>query len=322
MNTVFICGPIEEIGTETLKKKGFSVDAVQAREKITGEHLKEIFARYDAVVTMVYNKVDEAILAAASPKLKIIANYGVGYDNIDVLAAKQKGIVVANTPAVAGESVAEHTFALILACAKRLVEADRYVRSGLYHGFDPKAFVSPQVWGQTIGIVGLGRIGTYVGHIAYGGFKMNILYYDVTKSEDFEMLTEAKFSSLDELLKNSDIVSLHVPLNEKTKHMIGRDQFMLMKNSAILINTARGPIINEQDLIWALNEGEIGAAGLDVFEDETNIPHELKTTSKVILTPHTASATQETRDAMSRITAQNIIDVFSGKNPVGAIKTS
>lgn len=318
MFKVFITGQIEENGVALLKKKGFKVDGL-SKNPVSEAQLKEVFAAYDAVITMVCDKVDEGLLSHASAKLRIIANYGVGFDNIDVLYAKRRGIVVANTPGVAGESVAEHTFALILACSKHLIEADRFVRQGHYHRWDPKAFLSPQIWGKTLGIIGLGRIGTYVGHIAFGGFKMKVLYSDMVRSEDFEMLTEAKFVPMETLLSQADIVSLHAPLTPQTKHMIGREQFKKMKNEAIFINTARGPIVDEKALIWALKEKEIAAAGLDVYENEAQIPADLKALSAVVLTPHTASATFETREQMSEIAAQNIVDVFSGKTPFGLV---
>lgn len=322
MIKVFVSPQIEENGLALLRKKGFAIDLKGSQRKLTPAVIKEILSSYDAVITGVGDKIDEDILNTADGKLKIIANYGVGFDNIDVLAAKRKGVVVANTPGVASESVAEHTFALIQACSKRLIEADRYVRRGHFHGFDPKTFLSRQIWGQTIGIVGLGKIGTYVGHIAYSGFKMNIYYYDIVRSEDFEMLTEAKFADMHTLLARSDIVTVHAPLTSQTRHLLGHEEFGRMKNTAILINTARGAIVDQEALILALKEGKILAAGLDVFEDESHIPNELRILPNVVLTPHTASATYETREAMSRIAAQNIIDVFEGKTPFGLVKVS
>ena len=184
------------------------------------------------------------------------------------------------------------------------------------------AFLSNQIWGKTIGIVGLGKIGTFVAQIAFGGLRMKILYFDVSRSEDFELLTEARYCSVDELLKESDIVTLHVPLTPKTHHLISKSQFRIMKNTAILINTARGPIVNQEDLIWALKNKEIASAGLDVFEHEPDIAHELTILDNVVLTPHIASATVETRLSMAKITAQNIIDVFEGKEPFGLVKLS
>lgn len=304
---------------EILQKKGFTVDVNDDNQSITREEMKKIFSKYDAVLSLIIDKIDEEIISHASTKLKIISNYAVGYDNIDVLAAKRKGIVVTNTPGVANESVAEHTFAFILACSKQLVEADRFMRLGKYKKWDPTLFVSPQVWGKTLGIVGLGKIGSFVGQIAYGGFRMKILYFDMQHSEDFELLTQAEYCEMDRLLKDSDIVTLHVPLTPQTHHLIGREEFKKMKKSTILVNTARGPIVDEEALVWALKTKEIVGAGLDVFEHEPYVSHELKAMHNVILTPHTASATLETRLAMAKIAAQNIIDVFEGRNPLGAI---
>ncbi len=319
---IYITSQIPDTCARHLEKKGYKVDVNDSGKGLTKKELCDVFSKYDAVVTTVPDHVDEDIIDSASKKLQLIANYAVGFDNINVLYAKRRGIVVANTPGVAGESVAEHTFALILACSKRLITADKFVRLGKYHRWDPMAFLTPQIWGKTIGIVGLGRIGTYVGHIAFSGFQMKILYHDIVRSEDFEMLTEAKFRSLDSLLREADVVSLHVPLIPTTHHLIGKREFMLMKPSAILVNTARGPVVDEKALIWALSEKKIAMAGLDVYENEPHIGHELTTLGNVILTPHIASATVETREAMAKITAENIIAVFEGKDPPGLVKVS
>lgn len=322
MYRVYITSLIPDLAGKMFKKKGFSV-SVNSRERPLGrESLAEVLGDCDAVISSILDRLNEGILSHSSPRLKIIANYGVGFDNIDVLAAKRRGIVVCNTPEVAGEAVAEQTFALILACKKRLIEADHYVRLGKFRGFEPSLFVSGQLWGKTIGIVGLGRIGTYVGHIAYGGFKMKILYYDTVRSSDFEMLTEAEFVPLADLLKQSDIVTLHVPLTPATKHLIGRRELRMMREDAILVNTSRGPLVDEQALILALSEKWIAGAGLDVFENEPVVPHALTTLGNVVLTPHTASATLECREEMARIAAQNIIDVFEGRTPFGLVTVS
>ncbi|KKR88024.1 MAG: hypothetical protein UU34_C0001G0021 [Candidatus Curtissbacteria bacterium GW2011_GWA1_41_11] len=321
MPKVYITGKIQDNGIELLKRKGLKVDLNLTGKDLTQEELKDIFSNYDALVTMPANKVDGELLSAASKNLKVIANYAVGFDNIDVRSAKKKGIIVCNTPGVANESVAEHTFAMIFVLNKQLKIADRFVREGKFKQWDPNAFLSHQLWGQTIGIIGLGRIGTFVGQIAYGGFRMNILYYDISRSEDFELLCEARFTDIKSLLDLSDIVTLHVPLTADTRGMISTAEFKLMKKSAILINTSRGPIVDEKALIWALKEKEIAAAGLDVYEHEPNVSAELIKMNNVILTPHTASATIETREKMSEITAKNIIDVFEGREPVGLVKT-
>lgn len=322
MQKVYITCKIPDLASLLLLKKGYKIDVNDKSRDLNHGEIMEIFAKYDAVITTVNDKIDDDIIDAASVNLKIISNYAVGFDNIDVMHAKRHGIVVTNTPAVAGESVAEHAFALILACTKKLLAADKFVRLGKFHRWDPMGFLSPQLWGMTIGIVGLGRIGTYVGNIAYAGFKMKVLYYDIVKSSDFEMLTEAKFSRLETLLKEADIVTLHVPLMPSTHHLIGRKELLLMKDSAILINTSRGPVVDEKALVWALSTNKIAAAGLDVYEHEPHISHELATLGNVVLTPHIASATLETRDAMAKMAAENVICVFEGKNPPGLINVS
>lgn len=321
MPRVYITGVIAESGIARLKNRGFDVEVNTSEVDLRRAQLQEIFSKYDAVVTMINNKIDKELLSRASKKLKIIANYAVGYDNIDLSAASKKTIIVCNTPGVASESVAEHTFAMILALNKMLIGANKYVKDGKYTKWDPNLFLSHQVWGQTIGIIGLGRIGTFVGQIAYGGFRMKILYFDVNRAEDFELLCEAKFAEVETILKESDIITLHVPLTDKTRHLVSKKELNMMKKSAILINTSRGPIVDEEALAQALSCGQIAGCGLDVFEHEPQISKELLRAENVILTPHTASATYETRQKMSLIAAQNIIDVFEQKEPFGLVKS-
>ncbi|OGD88007.1 hypothetical protein A3J17_04735 [Candidatus Curtissbacteria bacterium RIFCSPLOWO2_02_FULL_40_11] len=319
MPKVYVAGKIQDNGIELLKRKGFKVDLNLTDKDLTREELKDIFSKYDAVITMPTDNVDSDLLSSASKNLKVIANYAVGYDNIDERAAKKSDIVVCNTPGVANEAVAEHTFAMIFALNKQLKVADRFVREGNFKQWDPNAFLSHQLWGQTIGIIGLGRIGTFVGQIAFGGFKMHILYFDIARSEDFELLCEAEYTDMRSVLSLSDIVTLHVPLTTDTRGMISTEELKLMKKTALLINTSRGPVIDEKALIWALKEKEIAGAGLDVYEHEPEVSAELIKMSNVILTPHTASATIETRERMSELVAQNIIDVFEGREPVGLV---
>ena len=320
MPSVYITSKIPKTASDLLINSGFKVEINNSVQNLTKIQLKDVLLKYDAVLTLMSDIIDEELLSSASKKLKIIANFAVGFDNIDVLTAKRNGIVVTNTPGVAGESIAEHTFALILACAKQITIANQYVRSGKYRRWDPLGFLTLTITGKTIGVIGLGRAGTFVAHVAYEGFKMNILYFDISRSEDLEILTRAKFTTLDFLLRHSDIVTLHIPLNSKTHHLIGKEQLGLMKNTAILINTARGAVVDEEALVWALKNQQIAAAGLDVFEHESNISQELKMLDNVVLTPHMASATFECREAMAKIAAQNIIDVFEGRTPQGVIK--
>ena len=322
MPKVYITSSIPQIGINLLRQKSFSVEINTSANNLTKDQLKEVFSKYDAVLTLMTDKIDSDVLKAASPNLKIIANYAVGFDNIDVLEAKRRNIIVTNTPGVASESVAEHTFLLIFACAKKLIEADKFVRLDKYQRWDPMAFLSSQIWGKTIGIIGLGKIGIFVGQIAYGGLRMKILYCDIARAEDFELLTAATFVDLNTLLKNADIITLHCPLTEKTRHLIGKEEFNIMKKNAVLINTARGPLVDEEALIFALKSNQIVAAGLDVFEFEPQISEDLIRLPNVVLTPHIASATYETREAMSKIAAENIIAVFEEREPLGIIKTT
>ena len=266
MPKVYICDVIEENGIASLKQKGFEVEINKSGKDLDFENLKNIFSSYDAVITMIYNKIDSKLIKSASKKLKIISNYAVGFDNIDVKTAQNRKIAVTNTPGVASESVAEHVFSLIAALNKHLFEADRFIRSGKFSRFDPNLFLSNQLWGQTIGIIGLGRIGMFVGQIAYGGFRMKITYFDVKRSEDFELVCNAQYGDVESVLKRADVVTIHVPLLPSTHHLFGRRELKLMKNSAILINTSRVPVVDEEALIWALREKEIAGVGLDVFE--------------------------------------------------------
>ena len=300
--------------------RAYKVDSSDSGEKLTKVELKQVFSKYDAVCTMIYDEIDEEVIKSAGKNLKIVANFAVGFDNIDVIYAKKHGIVVANTPGVASQSVAEHTMMLILACSKRLIEADRFVRIGKFQRWDPALFLSGQIYKKTIGIIGLGRIGTAVGQLAFNGFKMRILYNDIIRSEDFEMLCEAKMVTLSELLSQSDFVTLHVPLISRTEHMIAENQLKLMKNTAFLINTSRGKVVAEKDLIWALTHNVIAGAGLDVFENEPRVENELTKLPNVVLTPHIASGTIETREATAKLCAENIIDVFSGRTPFGLVR--
>ena len=320
MPTVYVTRKIPDVGLQLLKKKHFRVDLNHSDQNLSEEDLKKLVSKYDAIITLVTDKIDRQILAQASPNLKIISNFGVGYDNIDILEAKRKGVIVTNTPGAASESVAEHVFMLFLSCLKQVIAADRFVRLGKYKKWDPFGFISPQMWGKNIGIIGLGKIGTFVGNIAYNGFKMDILYYDTSRSEDFEILTEAKYSDMELIFKKADFITLHVPLTPQTFHLVGKKQLDFMKNSAILVNTSRGAVIDEEALVEALKTQKIAAAGLDVYEHEPDISQDLIALENAVLTPHSASATIETRNSMSRIAAENIIDVFEGKEPFGLIK--
>lgn len=318
MAKVFVARPIPEVGVEMLKEKHEVV--VNSENKVLSkEQLKEAVRGVDAILSLLTDKIDGEILESAGTQLKIVANYAVGYDNIDIEAAKKKNIMVSNTPGVLTEAVAEHALALIFSAAKSIVEADKYTRSGKYTQWEPKGFLGPQLTGKKLAVIGLGRIGSMVAEVAHLGLKMNILYHDVKRNEEFESKVDAKFGELDEVLKEADVVSIHVPLLPETKHLINKEKLTLMKKSAILINTSRGPVVDEKALIEALSSKQIWAAGLDVFENEPELSPGLVELPNVVITPHTASATIEARDAMSKIAAENILAALDGQTPLNLV---
>lgn len=324
---VFITRPIPDQGIKLLKEKGFDVSIYEKDEIIPRKALLSGVKGADALLSILTDKIDDEVLEAAGPQLKIVANYAVGFDNIDLPAVKKRGIMATNTPGPEiVESVAEHTFALILALARRICEADQFARAGKYQGWGPQMLLGMDVHDKILGIVGLGRIGFAVAQRAMKGFRMKILYNDVKPNADFEKEYGAEYVSLEVLLKNSDFVSLHVPLLPETRHLISTKQLKLMKKTAFVINTARGPVVDEKALLQALSSGTIAGAALDVFECEPSIDcdprdHlELKSMSNVVMTPHTASSTIEARQAMSRVAATNIIEALQGRTPPNLVK--
>ena len=319
MSKIYIARPIPEIGINLLKEK-FEIEVNPENKVLSKDELKEAVKGAAAILSLLTDKIDSEVLDAAGNQLKVVANYAVGYDNIDVKSAQQKNVMVTNTPGVLTEAVAEHAITLMLSVSKSIIAADKYVREGEYKQWEPMGFLGPQVTGKTLGVVGLGRIGSMVAKIGHSGLGMNILYYDVKKNEDFEKDVDAKFSELDEVLKSSDFVSVHVPLLPATKHLINKEKFSLMKKTAILINTSRGPVVDEIALIEALKSKQIWGAGLDVFENEPELSLGLADLPNVVLTPHTASATIEARDAMSKMCAENIIAVLEGQTPPNLVK--
>jgi len=272
---------------------------------LSKEEMIEAIKDADALIPVIPDQIDKDIIEAGK-NLKIIAAYSVGYDHIDIATAKAKGIAVSNTPGDLTESVAEHTIALMLAVSRQVVNADKFVREGKYKYWDPMIFLGPKLKGKTFGVVGFGRIGRHTADIARNGFDMRIVYSDRYQ----QPASGAEFAPLEKLLEISDVVSLNCNLSAETLHLIDESQLKQMKPTAYLINTARGPIINEKALIRALQEKWIAGAGLDVFEDEPDVPEELKKLENVVLTPHIASATKEARIQMARMAADNVIEVL------------
>lgn len=302
---------------EKLEKAGFEVEVSNIGRSMTQEELVNKLKEkpVDGLITLLTDRVDGDLMDVAGPQLKIISNYAVGFDNVDVKAATDRQIVITNTPSEeVNEGVAEHTWALILSLVRRIVEADEVVRRGGYKGWEADIFLGPTLKGKTLGIVGLGRIGSMVAKKAKG-FEMNVLYNKREPDPEVEKELGVVYASLEDLLSQSDIVSLHVPLTDETRHMINSSSIAKMKDGSYLINTARGPIVNEGDLVEALKKGKLRGAALDVFDSEPNINPELIAMPNVVLTPHIASATEEARDKMGDQAVTAIIDTFSNTKP-------
>ena len=269
----------------------------------------------DALIPVIPDKINKKVVEAGK-KLKIIAAYSVGYDHIDLETSTNKNIYVSNTPGDLTQSVAEHSLSLLMAVARKTSVGDRFCRNGNYKYWDPLLFIGPKLMGKTLGIVGFGRIGQQFARIAKYGLNMKILYSDPTKRDEAENLLDAEKVELEYLLENSDIISLHCNLCEQTHHLIDTAQLQMMKPGAILINTSRGPIVDEKALTRALKEKWILGAGLDVFEEEPKITKELLQMDNVVLTPHIGSATWEARIQMARMAAENVVDVLiNDKSP-------
>lgn len=286
----------------------------------TREELLTGIKDVSAVISLLTEKIDGEVMDSAGKNLLIIANYAVGYDNIDLAEATKRGIIVTNTPGKV-EAVAEHALALCLTLGKDIVNADKFVKEGKYEFWNPNIFLSPYFKIKTLGIIGAGRIGSHLAELGHCLFK-EILYFDVKENRQIENRFGAKKVSLENLAIQSDFISIHTVLNEETKHMINADLLSKMKKTAYIINTSRGGVIDESALIEALSEKTIAGAGLDVFENEPEIPEKLLSLDNVILTPHIASATDSSRAEMSDIVIENVMGVmFEGKIPSNVVNT-
>ena len=273
----------------------------------------------DAVLCLLTNSINGKIFDAA-PNAKIFANYAVGFNNIDIEAAAERGVTVTNTPGVLTDTVAEFAMSMICATTKRIVEADDFTRAGKYDGWGPMLLLGVDLRGKTLGILGAGRIGTRVAEIAHNGFGMNVVYYDIKQSEHIEKGARATFRATpEEVLQEADVVSVHVPLLDSTRHLINAERLAMMKPTASLVNTSRGPVVDENALVSALKNGVIRSAALDVFEEEPALAPGLAALSNVIITPHIASATEETRSKMSDIAAENILAHLRGEEPPNSV---
>lgn len=317
MKSVFVTRKIPEIGIKMLCDKGYEVSISELDRPMNKAEIIEALKvkQYDAVLSLLTDPIDAEVMDSA-PSVKLYANYAVGFNNFDLEGAKSRGITLTNTPGGSTERVAEHAVSLMLSLACRVAEGNEFVKSGKYTGWDPMLLWGNEIGGKTVGIVGAGRIGTRVAEILKKGFGMNVIYTDIVKNERIENELGAKYiPALDALLSEADYVSLHVPLTPETHHIIGEAELLAMKDSAILVNTARGPVVDEIALVKILKDKKIAGAGLDVFEFEPKLAEGLAEIPNVILTPHIASACEETRESMSEMVAQNIIDFLEGKSP-------
>lgn len=280
---------------------------------LTREELENAVKGIDGLLCLLTDSIDAELLDI-NPDLNVIANYAVGYNNIDVKACTMRGISVSNTPGVLTDTTADFAWTLLMATARRVVEADKFTRAGKYKGWGPMMFLGGDIYGKTLGVIGMGRIGQAFVKRACG-FNMKIIYYDAfRKSEREERELGIEYRPLEELLKEADFVSIHVPLIPETKHLISKEEFKIMKNTAYLINTARGPIVDERALVKGLKDGEIAGAGIDVYEDEPEMAPGLAELDNVIIAPHIASASIETRTKMAIMAAENLLAGLNGKN--------
>ena len=317
--TVYITRKIQEPGPSILKKY-FEVKMNSAVDIIDREDLFENVRNVDALMCMLGDKIDSNVMDAAGPNLRVISCYSVGYDHVDIKEAEKRKIIVTNTPNVLANTTADLTFSLILTAARNIVNADSYVRNGNWKsGWTPDLFLGYDVHGSTLGIIGLGEIGTLVAKRARG-FDMKVIYYSKKRKRKIESVLDITYVPLEELLQRSDFVSIHASLNKDSFHMIDESKIKLMKKTAFIINTSRGKIINEKDLVSALRNKVIAGAGLDVYESEPiSRSNPLTQLPQTVLLPHIGSATFMTRSKMAEVAANNIVNFFNGKGIVHKI---
>ncbi|MBI5808395.1 MAG: D-glycerate dehydrogenase [Ignavibacteriales bacterium] len=311
---VFITRKLPGEPEKLLKSKGLQVEVFNSDEPIPRELFLKTTKNVDAVLALLSEKIDREAIDNFS-KCKIIANCAVGYNNVDVNYAKEKNLIITNTPNVLTDATADIAAGLIIACARRFHEGEKLIRDKKFFGWKPNMLLGLDLKNKTLGIIGAGRIG-FATAKRLKAFGMKIIYYDRNKRMNFEVELEAKKVSLEKLMERSDVISIHLPLTEQTFHLLDKEKLKLMKSTAVLVNTARGEIVEEKYLIHQLQRKKIFAAGFDVYENEPNINPKLIELENVFLLPHIGSATKETRAAMSILAANNIINVLKGKKPL------
>jgi glyoxylate reductase len=314
---VFSTRPLFEAARNILNKH-CDVDYWTPAECVSREELLRRVADKDALVCLLTEKVDEELLTKA-PKLRIAATVSVGYDNIDVAACTRRKVVATNTPGVLDDTTADFAWTLLMAIARRLLEGDAWMRSGTWPGWDLDQLCGADIWGKTLGLLGFGRIGRGVARRAHG-FHMRVLYNDAIRAPaEVEKELHAEFVDRDRLFAESDFISVHVPLLPETRHLISTENLLKMKRTAYLINTSRGPVVDEAALAAALEARKIAGAALDVYENEPKVHAALVSRKDVILTPHIASASVETRTKMAVMAAENVVALFEGRCPPNAL---
>ena len=312
---VYVTRKVYDEGINLLKEYA-DVEVYEGEGGIPRDLLLEKVADADGLLCLLSDKIDAEVINAGK-NLKVISNYAVGYNNIDIKTAAEKGIYVTNTPGVLTDTTADLAFALLMSVARRTVEADKYVRRGDWKiAWGPKMYTGGDVWGKTLGIIGCGRIGQAMARRGLG-FNMRVIYNSRSRKPELEKEMDVEWGSVEKILKECDFVSFHVPLTPETDGMIGAEQLAMMKSTAYIINTARGPVIDEKALYEALRDGKLAGAGLDVFHQEpVNMDNPLLTLDNVVVAPHMGSASVETRTEMSVMNAKDIMAVLKGEYPV------
>lgn len=311
---IFVTRQIPQEGLEILKDY-CQVEVSEYDGVIPRSLLLKRVKDTDGLLVLLTDKIDKEVISAAGKRLRVISNYAVGYNNIDIGEATKKGIMVTNTPGVLTETTADLAWALLMSIARRIVEGDKFVRAGKFRGWEPMLLLGTDIYEATLGLIGFGRIGQAMARRAKG-FNLKVLYYDKNPvSPIIEKELGVSRAGFDEILRKSDFISIHVPLNEETFHLIGQKELSIMKKESYLINTARGPIVDEKALVKALKDGVIRGAALDVFENEPEIEQELMSLDNIVMVPHIGSASYQTRTKMAIIAAKNILSALKGERP-------
>lgn len=311
---IFITRNIPKISEELLKDAGFKVKIYRKNDIISRDELAKQSKNADGIISSLTDKFDKNMIDQLE-NCKVIANYAVGFNNIDIDYAADKDIKVTNTPDVLTDATAEIAATLILSCARRIPEGERIMRNNEFNGWEPKLLRGIQLSGKTLGIIGAGRIGQATAR-KLKGFGVKIIYFNKSKKNDFESELNAKKVSLNGLMRRADFISIHLPLNKKTHHILNKSNLDFMKNTAILVNTARGEVVDEKYLIKMLKKKRIFSAGFDVYENEPIVNKDLLSLENVVLLPHIGSSTIETRNKMAELAAKNVINVLRGKRPL------